>query len=510
MSAVLSVDTGSRPLRGTVIALALLAPFLLYLSTAQSIVSIWNRSDTFAHGYVILPICLWLAWQRRETLRGLAIKPFWPGFVLLALCGVGWMLAELGDVQIVKQYAFAAMLPLTVLAMLGHRMARSIAFALVFILFAVPFGEIFIPPLIDITANFTIAALRATGIPVLREGNTFSIPTGTWSVVEACSGLRYLIASFTLGTLYAHLTYRSRRRQVLFALLSILVPILANSGRAYMIVMMGHLSGMTLAVGADHLVYGWVFFGIVMFLLFWIGGRWREDHLHGEDPPPPAAASAELQPASTATLVAAALALLVGVGVWPLWASHIERSEARTAMPSLQAPPLAWAPAAQFADWNPSFDPPAARLQQFYQQDGRLAGLSLLYYRNQHPGARLITSTNALTVFGTEWRDIDSSARTEIIDGRALGLREGVIADTRGKMLVWHWYRIDRKNTRSDYVGKAWQVAQRVMHGSDDGAAVLVFSRFDEHPEAARTTLRAFLAANLAPIEAALDRQQGH
>jgi hypothetical protein len=40
------------------IALAVLAPFAMYFDTARSIVEIWNRSDTYAHGYAILPICL--------------------------------------------------------------------------------------------------------------------------------------------------------------------------------------------------------------------------------------------------------------------------------------------------------------------------------------------------------------------------------------------------------------------------------------------------------------------
>ena len=43
-----------------------------------------------------------------------------------------------------------------------------------------------------------------------------------------------------------------------------------------MIVMLGHLSGNTLAVGVDHLIYGWVFFGIVIGLMFLIGARWSE------------------------------------------------------------------------------------------------------------------------------------------------------------------------------------------------------------------------------------------
>jgi hypothetical protein len=43
-----------------------------------------------------------------------------------------------------------------------------------------------------------------------------------------------------------------------------------------MIVMLGHLSGNTIAVGVDHLLYGWLFFGVVVMLMFYVGGRWSE------------------------------------------------------------------------------------------------------------------------------------------------------------------------------------------------------------------------------------------
>ena len=140
-----------------------------------------------------------------------------------------------------------------------------------------PLGEVLVPTLMDWTATFTVAALRASGVPVYQEGNFLVIPSGMWSIVEACSGLRYLIASLMVGCLYAYLSYRSPGRRVAFIAASLVLPIFANWLRAYMIVMLGHLSNNRLAVGVDHLIYGWIFFGLVMVLLLWIGSRWRED-----------------------------------------------------------------------------------------------------------------------------------------------------------------------------------------------------------------------------------------
>ncbi len=273
----------STPERGSnwrttlpLLVLTIAAIIAIYWPTAQSIVAIWDRSETFAHGFLIVPIVLYLIWTRRKLIAQQAPVADWLGYVLLALAGLGWLVASAGKVQVVQQFAFVAMIPAAVIAVAGRRVAWGIAFPLAFLFLGVPVGEGLIPPLMDFTADFAVAALKLTGMPVYREGALFAIPSGQWSVVEGCSGLRYLIASITVGTLYAYLTYQSSGKRVLFIAASVIVPIVANGLRAYMIVMIAHLSDMKLALGVDHLIYGWVFFGIVMLLLFWVGSYWRD------------------------------------------------------------------------------------------------------------------------------------------------------------------------------------------------------------------------------------------
>ena len=113
-----------------------------YADTARSIVAIWNSSETFAHGYLILPISAWLIWQRRAALQVIPVRPFLPGAILLALCGAGWLLAELADVQVVRQYMLVGLLLAPVLIVLGRDISGAMAFPLLFVFLAVPFGEI--------------------------------------------------------------------------------------------------------------------------------------------------------------------------------------------------------------------------------------------------------------------------------------------------------------------------------------------------------------------------------
>ncbi len=122
--------------------------------------------------------------------------------------------------------------------MLGIEVARTILFPLLFLFFAVPFGEFMLPTMMEWTADFTVAALRFSGMPVFREGQHFVIPSGNWSVIDECSGVRYVIASFMVGSLFAYLNYRSYTKRVVFMVVALALPMLANWLRAYMIVML--------------------------------------------------------------------------------------------------------------------------------------------------------------------------------------------------------------------------------------------------------------------------------
>ena len=195
-----------------------------YRDTALAMVAIWARAETYAHAFVVPPISLWLIWCKRHELAALRPEPtLWLILAVLATTTF-WLMGELTAVNALTQFTFVLTLLLAIVSALGFRISRQIAFPLGFLLFCVPAGDIMTPMLMEWTAWFTVLALRATGIPAYQEGMQFVIPSGNWSVVEACSGLRYVIASLTVGTLFAYLNYVSLRRRLIFIGVSIIVP----------------------------------------------------------------------------------------------------------------------------------------------------------------------------------------------------------------------------------------------------------------------------------------------
>lgn len=486
-----------------VLAAMLAAIVAMYWRTAASIVAIWDRSETFAHGYLIVPIVLVLVWAKRRELAAIAPRPDYLGFAALAGAGLAWLVAAAGDVQVVQQYAMAAMIPAAVLAVAGRQVARTIAFPLAFLLLGVPVGEFLIPPLMEWTADFTVTALQLSGIPVYREGLFFTIPSGQWSVVEGCSGLRYLIASVTVGVLFAYLNYTRPWKRALFVLAAVLVPIVANGLRAYGIVMIAHLSDMKLAMGVDHFVYGWVFFGIVMLLLFWIGSFWRD----AAPRPSTAAKPAPARPAASARrLAAAALAAVALAGTWPAYGAYLDQPSGRAAHLAVPAPAAGWEiDAAALTDWRPRYRGSAASLFQVYRKGERRVGLYLAHYRDQRQGAQLITSQNLMVVQKHPvWINVGEGRRAEDLGGGEVQIRQTRLRSPEQRLLVWDWFRIAGRDLSNPYLGKLYLARDRLLARGDDAGAIIVATPYDELAEPAQETLRLFTREMRPSIEAAL------
>jgi EpsI family protein len=396
----------------------------------------------------------------------------------------------------------------------GLGIARALAFPLAFLLFAVPFGEIFVPTLIEWTADFTVAALRVSGVPIYREANHFVIPSGAWSVVDACSGIRYLIASVMVGTIYAAVAYRSPRRRALFVAASIVVPIVANWLRAYLIVMIGHLSNNRLAVGVDHLIYGWVFFGVVMLLLFWVGSFWQEEAVPVNPAVPSAAPVARngVKAGSPRAVYGAALAVVVAAGLWPPVAGLVGRA------PLPGTPQLAavaaeggWTGAAgPLLPWKPFYHGQVAELQQSFRAGTRDVGLYLGYYRQQEKGRELITSGNLVTDRADwNWKLVGQGSEALAWNGRDVRADYADIAGPGVKLDVLRLYWIDGRVTGSDYAAKALLAWSKLTGRGDDAALIVLYTPRPTSDGGGKEALRDFAQRMSPAIERTLRAARG-
>jgi exosortase A len=470
---------------------------LLFHAEAVAAVRVWLDSTAYSHCFLVLPIALWLAWDRREAARGLQPEPTaWPALAVIPF-GLAWFAAERLGLMEGRQLAVLGMLEALLVALLGWRLARAQAPALIYLVFLVPVGSFLVPSLQHFTASFIDVGLEALGIPHFVDAFSVEIPEGMFYVAEACAGLRFLIAAVAFGVLYGFLTYRSLGRRLGFLAASIVVPIIANGFRALGIVVAGHIVGDAEAAAADHIIYGWGFFSVVIILLALAGLPFREDARPTAPAAPPPAAG---RPAGfgAAIWVAGLAALLAAAG--PVAASALNRPHP---VPAVHLPGFA-----ATADCLTLGDPPTGAagrgevvLEQHFSCGGSPLVASLRLLPPHAPPAMLRTARSEAT---GERDAADAVTSTLEVDGPGLdahvphGWRLVELQEPARISATALW--IDGAPAPGGLMGRlklAWQSV-----AGTDAPAVLVAASLSPPPvlhaeqrEQAQHLLRDFLAA---------------
>lgn len=470
-------------------AILLIVPVLFY-STTTSMIEVWLVNETFTHGFLIFPISIWLIWQKRQTIVLLLPKAEVKVFAVLVPVLILWAIANTVDIQVVQQLAMITLIPTLVWLILGRSILLSILFPLLFLFFSVPLGQELIPVMMEITAQFTVGLIRLVGIPIYQDGLFFTLPSGNWSVVEECSGVRYLIASMALGTIYAYTSYTSFTKRSIFILFAIVVPIIANGLRAFGIVMIGHFSGMELAVGADHLLYGWVFFGIVIFIMFYAGSFWW-DPIKTEDQQGRPLNTEKTEIGQSSVIIGVtALLFIVATRMVTLDISPVEKDSddiIKLTLPEyfqgwqrIDNRSLAWRPQVQNSDTSVS---------QVYLFGDALTQIDIAFYRYQHQGAEAVSSQNRLvSATGGDWKQV----HTIDIQDNEHYVTEAELRRGNRSLLVWHWYRIGSFVTPNQYIAKMFDAYNQLILGRNDATMITIATQYDSDRSISRDRLRGF------------------
>jgi EpsI family protein len=314
--------------------------------------------------------------------------------------------------------------------------------------------------------------------------------------VEECSGLNYLIASIAAGSLYAYLTFHTLRRRLGFIALAIVIPLLANGMRAYLIVLIAYLSHNRFLTGIDHIVFGWFLFGGVVFLMFWIASLWPAEVAAESGPQQrPVSPVALRRVARPARTVLAGLAIVGCVSIWTAAAQVFDRAPQPHAQVALQPIPgtEGWrASAAPLLNWMPAFTPPSASVSQTFEKDGRAVGAIVLLYRGSDEMRKLISTSNKMIrSFDHDWRILGSGQRSAAFGTTSITVNTLDFAGTQ-RVAAWHWYSIGGINTASPAMGKLHEAMGKLLGRRDVGALVVIYTAGEQPDAQTNPVLEAF------------------
>jgi exosortase len=248
---------------------------LLYHHVLAKLVHDWYVDENYSHGFLIIPIALYLVWERRKKLRE-AARAATLGGLIIVLGSMALLLAGiLGSELFLTRISILGTIAGTVLFLYGWNHLKILLLPIAFLLLMIPIPAIIFNqitfPLQLLASRFGEMALLACQIPVLREGNVINLANTSLEVAEACSGIRSLISLLTLGIVYGYFTDSRIWVRIILALGTIPIAIAANGIRVAGTGIAAHYYGPEAAQGFFHSFSGWIIFVaafIMMFILY--------------------------------------------------------------------------------------------------------------------------------------------------------------------------------------------------------------------------------------------------
>lgn len=241
-----------------------------YFPILKSLVHQWATDEDVGHGFLVPLVAGYIAWQRREILTEIPLKPAWWGLALLVWGGLQAWIGTLGAELFLQRSAVLITLVGLLLVLGGTALVRALVFPLLLLPFMIPIPAVIYNqitfPLQLFASRVAEFVLEAIGIPVLRDGNILELASQKLSVAEACSGIRSLLSLTFLSLVYGYFfEKRLWMRWVLFVA-TIPIAIIANAGRVTITGILSEIDT-SLAKGFFHSLEGWIIFLIALSML---------------------------------------------------------------------------------------------------------------------------------------------------------------------------------------------------------------------------------------------------
>lgn len=453
-------------------------------------VSMWDTEE-YSHAWIIPPLALLIGLSRLE---GFTPRPGDGRSVGLVLLGAAFGLLAVGEVSgiySIMNYGYLIGLTGLTWAALGTSGVWRLRGPLFYLVFMLPLPKMFYVALSAKmqlwSSELGVGLVRAAGVSVFLDGNIIDLGSYQLEVAEACNGLRYLFPLMSFGFLAAMLLDDALWKRIVLVLSTLPITLVMNSARIAMIGVLVDNYGIGMAEGAQHVVEGFVVFGLcvgVLLLEVWLllhlpprGGRFTA--LSVVMPKLDRLGSLGRQRAGT---VLRSSVVLIGLGA----VASIPLSQHQEAIPDRM--PLSYFPM-QVGTWNGRADTLSdvylgvLKLTDYamvdYRRAGDRAGVNFYaaYYDSQRYGVAAHSPQECIP--GGGWTIDEFSPVTlpaDKVGGTAMEVNRAVISRQGVRQVVYYWFDQRGRHVTNEYMVKGWILADALTRGRTDGAMIRLVS----------------------------------
>lgn len=302
--------------------------------TTLSLYARWIRMDeAYSHGFLLLLAVLVLIAQQPWPEQAGGRR--WPWLLAMLPVALLWWVGHLADIILFEQLCLPLLWLFGVGAIWSTTAVRAFAFPILFLYFAIPIWDHLVPLLVDTAVHVVSFLVARTDIPVMMQGNQIEIPSGVITVADGCSGERYLVVGLAFGTLAARLYFSRTSWRALIIVLALVLGLVTNWLRIYLLVLIGYATEMKSSLMHDHELFGFVLFAIIFAFLVWL----IRAHSDQPAPAPVRRPPAQLQSSGPGTVAWLMLLALPHVSASLLTSGPVV---APPALPQVAATKVAW------------------------------------------------------------------------------------------------------------------------------------------------------------------------
>jgi len=428
-------------------------------------------------------------------------RPSWLGLAIMAL---GFGIFIFGDFLAVLYFPTISLIVVLaglVCLLWGWQILRLLWFPLLLLVLMIPLPSVVLKELTFklqlVSSKLASGLLQAVGIPLVRHGNVIDLGTRQLQVVQACSGLRYLLSLISLGAVYCYLFQRRHWKAAILLLSLIPTAIIANAFRVAAMAIFPVLS----VEGFWHSFSGWLIFIFAFALLALL--NWALNYLSPVSPEKSRLEDATdiavetTRKISYSPYLLAALALLLLAG-----------------SPNIQFKPIS-IPLLQSLDNFPQqldnwqgerqyLDPAMAKrvgasdyLDAIFRNSSQPPiSLWIGYFGGQSQKISERVHSPLICLTGGGWKLVES----QIVDiAPGLPVRYLLIEQDGARQVVYYWYLQGGRWLASEYPTRIYMGLDSLLRRRNDGAIIRLITPAGENIESARKRLDSF-ARILVPM----------
>ncbi|MCP4256034.1 MAG: exosortase/archaeosortase family protein [Planctomycetes bacterium] len=261
-----------------------------YWRTIKGLFYSWQSSNDYSAGQLVPLLTIFLIWRKRKKLSQFQLKPSWWGGIAILILGevtliYGWLFLT----PSVRRYALVITMSGLVLMIAGRQVYRHVSWILLLLIFMVPLPRfihnMISGPLQMMATTGAVFLVQVFGTRISQEGNIVTLNENTsLGIVEACSGLRMLMAFIIVTAFIACMVKRSRLKKAILILSSIPIAVICNIFRIFITAMLILYVSEELGEKFFHDFAGLVMMPIAVSLIF--SELWLMDRLVVLEPGP--------------------------------------------------------------------------------------------------------------------------------------------------------------------------------------------------------------------------------